>query len=156
MPRRNSCRCRMMKAEPLTARMPMGVETPMTRKTRSWTRRRRAWARDIPTKGYAPPISHRGEACLALSLCGRQPTRSVAAAAAAGCPGVLAGVEGVPARARLHRVRVVDGEPSPHEAVHVVDLRSAQVGCAEVVDPDPDPLLLHALTGPPHLSLERH
>src|SRR5258708_37888641 len=64
----------------------------------------------------------------------------VAAAAGLCAAGVVAGVERVAAGARVHRVRVVDRETGPHEAVHVVDFAAPNVGGAEVVDHD-----LHAV-----------
>src|SRR5467141_2858654 len=66
----------------------------------------------------------------------------VAAAAGLGAGGVVAGVERVAARARVHRVRVVDREAGPHEAVHVVDLAAPDVRGAEVVDHDLDAVLV--------------
>src|SRR6266851_4168275 len=76
----------------------------------------------------------------------------VAAAAGLGAAGVVAGVERVPARARVHRVRVVDREAGPHEAVHVVDLAAADVGRAEVVDHDLNAVLVDGdVLGPAHI-----
>src|SRR6266852_5762186 len=45
----------------------------------------------------------------------------VAAAAGLGAAGIVAGVEGRAAGARMHRVRVVDREAGAHKAVDVVD-----------------------------------
>src|SRR6266576_3471465 len=66
----------------------------------------------------------------------------VAAAAGLGVSGIVAGVERVPARARMHRVRVVDREAGAHQAVDVVDLAAADVGGAEVVDDDVNAVLV--------------
>src|SRR5207245_7662877 len=57
----------------------------------------------------------------------------VAAAAGLGVSGIVAGVERVPTRARMHRVRVVDRKAGAHQAVDVVDLASAHAGGAEIV-----------------------
>src|SRR6266851_2156370 len=89
----------------------------------------------MPTGVMTPSVSsttsrRRRERCL------------VAAAAGLGAAGVVAGVERVTAGARVHRVRVVDREAGPHEAVHVVDLAAADVGGAEVVDDDLDPVMV--------------
>src|SRR5467141_3429141 len=76
----------------------------------------------------------------------------VAAAAGLGAAGVVAGVERVAARARVHRVRVVDREASAHQAVDVVDLAAAYVGGAEVVDHDLDAVLVDSdVLGAPHV-----
>src|SRR5439155_9534285 len=66
--------------------------------------------------------------------------RLVAAAAGLGATCVVAGIEGVTARAGVDGVGVVHGEAGTHQAVHVVDLGALDVGRAEVVDQD-----LHAL-----------
>src|SRR5260370_5120142 len=66
----------------------------------------------------------------------------VAAAAGLGAAGVVAGVERVPARAGVHRVRVVNREARAHQAVDVVDLAAADVGGAEGVDHDLDAVLV--------------
>src|SRR2546427_734296 len=70
------------------------------------------------------------------------PKRLVAAAAGLRAACVVAGVERMPARARVHGVGVVHREAGAHEAVDVVDLRAADVGHAEVVDDDLDTLVV--------------
>src|SRR5262245_34877066 len=81
---------------------------------------------------------------------------SVPAAAAARRSRVVARVERVTARAGADRVRVVDREAGPHQAVHVVDLGAPDVGCAEIVDQDADTILLHDLVPGPFVVVERH
>src|SRR5713226_8857318 len=76
----------------------------------------------------------------------------VAAAAGLGAAGIVAGVERVPARARVHRVRVVDREAGAHQAVDVVDFAAADVRGAVVVDHDLDAVLVDGdVLGPAHI-----
>src|SRR5712692_2737353 len=99
----------------------------------------------MPTGVMTPSVSsttsrRRRERCL------------VAAAAGLGAAGVVAGVERVTAGARVHRVRVVDREAGPHEALHVVDLAAADVRGAEVVDHDLHAVLVDGdVFGTPHV-----
>ena len=68
----------------------------------------------------------------------RASRRLVAAAAGLRAARVVPGVERVPARARVHSVRVVHREPGTHQAVDIVDLGALDVRGAEVVHEDVD------------------
>src|SRR5262249_29713096 len=59
--------------------------------------------------------------------------------------GGASGLEALPAAAAGGRVRVVDDEPGPLEALLVVELGSEEVRDAEAVDDDPDALALDDL-----------
>src|SRR5207244_12045183 len=96
---RKAGRWPMTNAEMFTARMPRGVITPSERSTISRSRR-------LMTPHFQ----------------GDGVRRLVAAAAGLRAACVVASVERVPARARVHRVRVVHREPGTHQAVDVVDL----------------------------------
>src|SRR6266446_2110695 len=69
---------------------------------------------------------------------------------------VVAGVERVTARARVHGVRVVDREAGAHQAVDVVDLGAADIRHAEVVDEDLDAFVVDDEVVGPALVVEGH
>src|ERR1044071_1770434 len=82
--------------------------------------------------------------------------RLVAAAASLRAASVVACVERVAAGARVHGVRVVDGEAGAHQAVDVVDLGSPDVGDAEVVDDDLHAVVVDDHVVSPALVVEGH
>src|SRR5438552_18054149 len=117
---RNAPRFCITKAAPFTARMPMGVATPTTSSVSSRVRGGRFTEESsLRTIGGAG----REEAPV---LCLR-PRPLVSAAAGVRRASVFPRVEGVPAGARAHGVRVVDREAGAHQAVDVVDLGAADV-----------------------------
>ncbi len=60
------------------------------------------------------------------------------------------------AGAASDRVWIVDGEPATHQAVYVVDLRTLNVHCAELIDQDLEALLLDHMVIVFRGVLQRH
>src|ERR1700686_973587 len=82
--------------------------------------------------------------------------RLVTAPAGFGLAGVVTGVKGGAARARVHGIRVVNCEARAHQAVDVIDLRAPNVRGAEVVDYHLDTVLLDHDVVRPAIVVERH